>query len=134
MALLAVATSGRVGVDAEYINGDVEVEEMIRSFFAYAETKGILALPRDQRLGAFFATWTRKEAFVKAVGGGLSLPLRRFVVTVGPEEPARLISVDWDDPSRWSLVDLAEPNVASAVAVEGEQPLVRRLQFVPPIA
>jgi 4'-phosphopantetheinyl transferase len=131
LALLAVVNSGRVGVDAELINGDVEARDISRSFFACAEADAILALPRDRRLGAFFATWTRKEAFVKALGGGLSLPLSRFVVTVRPEEPARLISVDWDDPSRWSLIDLSEPNVAAAVAVEGEQPILRRMQFAP---
>ncbi len=134
LALLAVATSGRVGVDAEYINRDVEFGEMIRSFFAYAEADAIMALPRRQQLRAFFATWTRKEAFIKAVGGGLSMPLHRFVVTVDPGEPARLISVDWDNPGHWSLVDIAEPHIAAAVAVEDRDPIIRKIQFSPFIA
>jgi len=131
LALLAVCNSGCVGVDAEYIDDSVEVEEIIRSLFAHAETNAILALPRNQWRSAFFTTWTRKEAFIKALGAGLSLPLHQFVVTVDPEKPARLISTDRDDPSRWSLMDLTEPHVAAAVATEGELPIVRRLQFTP---
>jgi len=131
LALLAVSNAGRVGVDAENIRSDVEVEDIFQSFFARAEICAILGLPQDQRLGAFFNTWTRKEAFVKALGRGLSLPFDQFVVTVSPEEPARLISACWDDPGHWGLVDLAEPNMAAAVAVEDPHPIVRRLQFAP---
>lgn len=131
LALLAVVISVRVGVDAEHIDREVKAGDISRLFFASAETSAILALPRDQRLGAFFATWTRKEAFIKALGCGLSFPLSRFAVTVNPEEPARLISVDWDDPTRWSLIDLSESNVAAAVAVEVKQPILRRMQFAP---
>ena len=131
LALLAVAGSGRVGVDAEDVQDGLDVEEIIRSNFAAAERDEILALPPDQRIRAFFATWVRKEAFIKALGGGLSLPLNQFVVSVRPEEPGRLISSAWDDPGRWSLVDLAEPNVAAAAAVESIGPTVLRLQFDP---
>lgn len=133
LALLAVANSRRVGIDAEDVRSGIEVEEICRRFFAPAEADEILALSSETQLGAFFATWTRKEAFVKALGGGLSVPLDRFRVTVRPEAPAQLISVDWDEPAQWSLVDLSEPNMAATLAVEGIAPVVRRVDFTPPL-
>lgn len=133
LALLAVANGSRVGIDAEEVCSGIEVEQLCRRFFAPAEADEILALSSEAQLGAFFATWTRKEAFVKALGGGLSVPLDRFRVTVRPEEPAQLISVDWDEPAQWNLVDLSEPNIAAALAVEGISPVVRRVDFTPPL-
>ena len=124
LALLGIAESGRIGVDAESIRTGIEVEDLSRRFFAPAETEEILALAPDAQLAAFFTCWTRKEAFVKALGIGLSAPLDQFRVTVLADEPARLVSVAWDHPDRWSLVDLSEPNVAAALAVEGPPPLL----------
>lgn len=129
IALLAVAANGRIGVDAEIIRAGVEVADLSRRFFAPAEADEILALPSEEQLVAFFACWTRKEAFVKALGGGLSVPLNQFRVTVRPGETARLISVDWDEPGEWTLVDVGEPGMAAAFAVEGKAPVVRRFNF-----
>ena len=92
-----------------------------------------MALAPAARLAAFFACWTRKEAVVKAVGTGLSAPFDGFQVTVRPDETARLISADWDEPDRWSLVDLSEAGVAAALAVEGQAPVLRYFDFVPPL-
>ncbi len=118
LALLAVAGAGRVGIDAETVCPVIEVEDISRRFFAPAEADEILALAPEARRAAFFACWSRKEAFVKAVGTGLSVPFDGFRVTVRADQSARLISVDWDEPDRWSLVDLSEAGVAAAVAVE----------------
>jgi len=133
LALLAVAGTGRVGIDAETVRPVIEVEDMSRRFFAPAEADEILALAPAARLAAFFACWTRKEAFVKALGTGLSAPFDGFQVTVRPDETARLISVDWDAPDRWSLVDLSEAGVAAALAVERQAPVLRHFDFVPPL-
>ena len=108
LALLAIAGSGRVGSDAEVVRVGIEMEDMSRRFFAPTEADEILALAPEARLAAFFACWTRKEVFVKALGTGLSVPLDRFQVTVRADQPARLVSVAWDEPNRWSLVDLGE--------------------------
>lgn len=135
LALVAVTNTKRVGVDAEAISSGVNVEEMSRCFFAPAEADEILALPPEAQLPAFFATWTRKEAFVKALGGGLSIPLDQFRVSVRSEEPAMLISVGWDEPAQWSLVDLGQGQVAATAAVEGPTtPVVRRLDFIPALS
>jgi 4'-phosphopantetheinyl transferase len=131
-ALLAVADECRIGIDAETVHADIDIEGISRRFFACAEAAEILELAPTARLRAFFACWTRKEAFVKAIGGGLSVPLNSFQVTVRADQPARLISVDWYERERWSLVDLSQPGIAAAVAVEGQSAIVRRFEFCPP--
>jgi len=132
MALLAIAATCRIGIDAETVQVEIDVEGISRRFFTRDEAEEISSLAPEAQLAAFFACWTRKEAFVKAIGGGLSLPLNGFRVTVRPEQPARLIWVDWDEPEKWSLVDLAQPGVAAALAVEGPAPIVRRFNFCAP--
>jgi 4'-phosphopantetheinyl transferase len=132
LALVAIAGSGRVGIDAETVRSTIEVEDLSRRFFAPAEAAEILALSPDARLAAFFTCWTRKEAFVKALGGGLSVPLDRFRVSVRSDEPARVLWVDGKESDRWSLLDVGEPGVAAALVVEGPAPVLHRLNFVPP--
>lgn len=132
IVLLAVTKSSRVGVDAEEVCSGIEVEEISRRFFSPEEADEILTLSPEARLLAFFATWTRKEAFVKALGRGLSVPLNSFRVTVRSDDPAQLISVDWNEPSRWGLLDLGNPKMAAALAVEGTiAPVVRHFKFTP---
>jgi len=134
LALVAVAPDTRVGVDAEIINPDIEWEELANRFFTPAETKDIGVLPRSRRVDAFFACWTRKEAFVKALGTGLSIPLDRFGVTVRPDTPARLLWVqdDFDEPEYWHLENLNEPRIAATLAVRDPSATVRRFDFRPP--
>lgn len=132
LALVAIAGSGRVGIDAETVRSEIEVEDLSRRFFAPVECAEILALPPDARLAAFFTCWTRKEAFVKALGGGLSVPLNRFQVSIRSDQPARLLWVEGEASDRWSLLDLSEPGVAAALVVEGPTPVLQRVNFVPP--
>lgn len=132
LALVAVAGIGRVGIDAETVRPEIEVEDLSHRFFAPAEAAGILALPPDARLAAFFNCWTRKEAFAKALGGGLSVPLKSFQVSVRSDEPARLLWVDGEEADQWSVLDISEPGVAAALVVEGHAPTLERVNFVPP--
>lgn len=132
LALVAIAGIGRVGVDAEAVRSEIEVEDLSRRFFAPAEAAEILALSPDARLAAFFNCWTRKEAFVKALGDGLSVPLDRFQVSVRRDQPARLLWVDGEESDHWSLLDVSEPGVAAALVVEGPAPVLQRVNFVPP--
>ena len=134
LALVAIAGIGRVGIDAETVRSEIEVEELSRRFFAPAEAAEILALSPDARLAAFFNCWARKEAFVKALGGGLSVPLDRFQVSVRSDQPARLLWVDGvESDHQWSFLDLSEPGVAAALVVEGPAPVLQRLNFVAPL-
>jgi 4'-phosphopantetheinyl transferase len=132
LALVAITGSGRVGIDVEAVRSEIEIEDLSRRFFVPAEAAEILALSPDARLAAFFACWTRKEAFVKALGGGLSVPLDRFQVSVRRDQPARLLWADGEESDRWTLVDVSEPGVAAALVVEGPTPMLRRVNFVPP--
>jgi 4'-phosphopantetheinyl transferase len=132
LALVAITGNGRVGIDAETVRSEIDVEDLSRRFFAPAEAAEILALSPDARRAAFFTCWTRKEAFVKALGGGLSVPLDRFQVSVRSDRPARLLWIDGEESDRWSLLDVSEPGVAGALVVEGPAPALQRVKFVPP--
>jgi 4'-phosphopantetheinyl transferase len=84
LALYAVAKDREVGVDLERIRRDFPCEEMADRFFSKRERDMLRTLPKPARTEAFFNYWTRKEAYVKARGGGLSLPLDDFSVSAAP--------------------------------------------------
>jgi 4'-phosphopantetheinyl transferase len=134
LAFVAVACGEQIGIDAEIVRSGIDVENLSRRFFCSAEADEILALPHGSRFAAFFTCWTRKEAILKALGSGLSAPLDRFRVTVGTDEPARLVSTDGNSCDRWTLVDIGEQGVAGAIAIEGCAPMLRRFKFEPPSA
>ncbi len=122
LALCAVACGYEVGVDVEWIRDDFAGEETIARYFSKQEAETIRALPPELRTQAFFDCWTRKEAFIKAVGEGLSYPLDQFSVTVIPGRPARLLSARGgaQEVGRWSLAPLnCGAGYAAALAVEG---------------
>lgn len=116
-------TQGRaIGVDLEIIRPIPDAEEIAKHFFSRREVLSLLALPESQRLEAFLNCWTRKEAYLKALGDGLTRPLDRFDVSVVPGEPAELVRVEWDplERERWSLHALRLPwNAVAALAAEG---------------
>lgn len=93
-ALLGLSHGRSVGVDLEFVRDTPDLLDIARRNFATAEVEALLGFPPALRLPAFFACWTRKEAYVKAVGDGLSAPLDRFEVSLDPALPARLVSVD----------------------------------------
>jgi 4'-phosphopantetheinyl transferase len=130
LALVAIAVNRRVGIDAERIRPGIDVLRLSRCFFSACEADEVSRAPSGgSQLAAFFSCWTRKESFLKALGIGLSVPLNRFQVTIGAHEPARLVSVDWEEATQWTLIDLNETGVAAALTVEGSRPLVQRFQF-----
>ena len=81
VALFAFAVDGPLGVDVECIR-PVEHEALAERFFSQAECAALEHVPADHRHEAFFTVWTRKEAYIKALGGGLSVPLDQFDVSV----------------------------------------------------
>jgi 4'-phosphopantetheinyl transferase len=122
LAVVAVARGREVGVDLEQVRELDDLEGLAEDCFAPPELSAWRALPRDHRPAAFFATWTRKEAYLKAGGVGLSRSLQSFEVSVLPGERPRLLRVldDPGEPARWTLKTLTfEPGFAATVAIEG---------------
>lgn len=125
---VAVARSRAVGIDVERIRRDLPYRQMAARFFAPDEIAMLQRLPADVQIAAFFACWTRKEAYVKATGEGMARPLSRFSVSLAPDAPAALLA-DHDRPGaaeRWTLCAL-DPGAgyAGALAVEGSGPTLR---------
>jgi 4'-phosphopantetheinyl transferase len=131
VALFAVTRGQEVGIDIEFIDDRLAVLEAAKGFFSSAEISNLQALPSNLQTPAFFRGWTRKEAFVKALGCGVSYPLKELTVPIMPGEPETLsITDDFHKGRQWSLVNLpAEPHYIAALAVEGSVRTVRCWQW-----
>ena len=109
LAIYAVTRGLQVGIDIEKLRSVPYWTSVARHFFSSRELETLESLPENEQDRAFFACWTRKEAFLKAVGTGLgSYPLDSFDVSLRPGEPARLLDTrsNPEDVQRWSLVDV----------------------------
>lgn len=119
-------TRGRdIGVDVEAWRGMRDEAALVRRYFSPVEIAAYEASPADARTEVFFNLWTRKEAYVKAVGRGLGLPLDSFDVSPGKGQEARLLrpSSAIEDPRHWSLAAPAGPPRASLAIVTGTEEL-----------
>lgn len=120
--LYAFKLRGEVGVDIEELRDDFASLDVAERFFSKSEVRVLGSLPAHIRTQGFFNCWTRKEAYIKALGEGLSHPLDRFTVSLTPGESARLISTDTDasEASEWTIIDLKPfRGFAAALAVKG---------------
>lgn len=126
LALIAVTAEHDIGVDIEQIRTEISYEQIARQFFSPQEVIALRSLPNEVRPQGFFNCWTRKEAYIKAQGVGLSLPMHSFDVSLAPGQAAALLHT-CDDPAeaaRWTLTAL-DPGAgyvgAVAVAAHGWQ-------------
>lgn len=129
LALYAFTRERPVGVDVEQVRPEVATLDLARTCFSPAEVTRWQTLPPAHQPNAFFQCWSRKEAYIKVRGMGLSMPLDSFDVALAPDEPCRLLRVagEPDAEQRWSLYPLFPgPGYAGALAVEGS-PLAIRL-------
>ena len=123
LALYAFTRDREIGVDIEQIREIPEMDQIAERFFSVRETVLLRRVAESKKKEAFFNCWTRKEAFVKAIGEGLSCPLDKFDVALAPGEPARLLRREGDPkaPFRWAIQDLKPVSgFAAAFAVEGQ--------------
>ncbi len=123
-ALFAFTRRMEIGVDIEEIRMDFASDEIARQFFSPKEVRALATVPDPLRVEAFFNCWTRKEAYIKARGLGLSLPLDGFEVSLLPGQKATLLSTrpNPDEALRWSMCELRPGRgFAAAVAVEGHE-------------
>jgi 4'-phosphopantetheinyl transferase len=122
LALCAVTAGRRIGVDVEVVKVVTDLERIAALFFSRAEREALSTIPAGERPLAFLRCWTRKEAFLKARGDGLSYPLQGFDVSLRPGEPAALLRLGRDRAARrrWSMTsfDPCDGYVA-ALAVGG---------------
>ena len=131
LALVAVARARAVGVDLERWS-EVEHLELAERFFSPGERDALRALAHAPHLveAGFFAAWTRKEAYLKATGQGITRGLHHFDVALTPGEPARLLADRLDDAAtaRWSMIAL-EPAPGYSAALVVASPIGDVLQF-----
>ena len=118
--LVGVTRGAAIGVDVERVRATDDMPHLVRQCFSAAEQREFDSLPDADRCRAFFKGWTRKEAFIKAIGDGLSYPLERFDVSLAPNAPARLLAIGGSAAAAtdWTLDALEPaPDVQAAVAV-----------------
>jgi len=122
LAVIGVSLRRNIGVDVEQVRSNVDQEGIAQRFFAPAEIREYLGLPAHQRTQAFFRCWTRKEAYIKATGDGLTFPLDRFVVSLAMGGRTQLVyHVDRAEVLRWTVCDLdLGSQFSAAMVVEGQ--------------
>jgi 4'-phosphopantetheinyl transferase len=129
LAVYAFSFGREVGIDVELIRPELAVDEIADRYFSTREIAALRALPQDLRARGFFNCWTRKEAYVKARGEGLQIPLESFDVSLTPGEPPKLESAD---SSRWSLLGLEPtPRYVAALVAEANDWQLRQWNWTP---
>lgn len=122
VALIALTRDQPLGVDIEAVRPFADLRDVAARFFTRAENEAITTVPAADRELAFFLCWTRKEAFSKALGDGLTLALDRYRVSCRPGEPARILEIDGSPTAgaAWSVHDLRPaPGFVGAAVIRG---------------
>ncbi len=122
LALYILTWDRRIGIDIEYMGALADMDNFAEQFFTPRETALINSLSGNQKADAFFKTWTSKEAFLKANGCGLTVPINQVEISLEADETVRLRSIDGDKESaaRWHLEILNHfPGYYATLAVEG---------------
>jgi 4'-phosphopantetheinyl transferase len=120
VALLAFSLGREIGVDIEYIDDRIDILDLSRSCFSDEEQQSLQASAADRHLEMFFRYWTSKEAYIKALGDGLSMPLQDFTIDVRPNSSVWPIKVLEGQAKTYTVQPLsAPPGYLSAVASEG---------------
>jgi 4'-phosphopantetheinyl transferase len=126
--LAAVAVGpNELGVDLEFIRPLEDFENVATSFFSVREIDELQRYPAAERLRAFYRCWTRKEAFVKAIGEGLSIPLSSFVMSLTEKEAALLETSPPERATDWTVIALDPGSeYVGAVAVRNKSSVESR--------
>ncbi|HEX2328187.1 MAG TPA: 4'-phosphopantetheinyl transferase superfamily protein [Candidatus Angelobacter sp.] len=136
LGLLAVTKCLNVGIDVEWIDDKFPTQEIAQQFYSAAEIRRFQELDSLSRVAGFYECWTRKEAYIKALGGGLAVPLDSFEVAFGKGAAAALLQVRSDprELMRWSMYGLnVEFGYKAALVVEGRGHRLRRLSWTPDV-
>jgi len=105
LALIGFVYNHTIGIDIEKIKNDFDTFEIASNLFSKQEIDALRKIPEEEQYRAFYRCWTRKEAFIKAKGSGLSFPLDEFAVTLDNDLDADLIWTKWDinEKRQWQL-------------------------------
>ena len=119
LALLAVCLDADLGIDVEAVRTISDLELIAQSHFSPREVAALNAVGHAGKQRAFFRCWTRKEAFLKAHGRGLSIPLDSFAVSLEEEEWPALLECPWDpeEVGGWSLFSFELKDFIGALAI-----------------
>jgi 4'-phosphopantetheinyl transferase len=129
LAVCAVTTDGRIGVDVERVRPVADADSIVKRYFANGEAREYASLSPANRTAAFFSTWTRKEAFVKAIGDGLLCPLDCFEVDIAPTAAEPRIAIN-ADRGEWHLRSFEPaPGYVGAVACDRPIGAFQRFDF-----
>ena len=134
LVLIAVTPNGIVGVDVEQIRSLPDFQELVARFFSPHESSRFRSLPPEQKAAAFFNLWTRKEAWLKATGEGITDLLNQVEVSFLPSEPAGLVQLPqaYRNTMPWSLYELApKPGFTGALAIAGDASAIRCWRCLP---
>ena len=134
LALAAFVMGREIGVDLEFLRSMPDCEQISERFFSASEREVLRGIPGPRKEETFFNCWTRKEAYLKAVGEGLAAPLDSFDVTLAPDDPPRMLTLEGDAEraARWFFHHLLPADqYVGAVAIEGGTWEVRTWEFVP---
>ena len=121
IALYAFTRNYEIGIDVEHIRDIADAHQIVNHNFSLREQTDYHSVPRNKKKEAFFNCWTRKEAFIKAIGEGLSHPLESFDVSLTPGKPAQILSIagDSEKASQWFIQSLTPaPEYVAAFAVK----------------
>jgi 4'-phosphopantetheinyl transferase len=134
LALMAFSLDRRVGIDVEQIRVVADAETIAKRYFSPGEHASLLALDAGKRQRCFLNCWTRKEAFIKAIGEGLTFPLDSFQVSLDDQKPAQLLWLKGvPDPAQQWLLHAFEPEegYVAALACEGTPKGIDGYRFQP---
>jgi 4'-phosphopantetheinyl transferase len=121
VAVYAFVSGREIGIDVEAVRVIRDADDLAARFFSRRENEAYRALDRGDKPLGFFNCWTRKEAFVKALGNGLSYPLDSFDVSLAPGEPATILRVENipGDECGWNLSSFSPgPGFVAAVVTK----------------
>ena len=124
LALFAVTRDVEIGIDLEMIKPLSDLEGIVTNFFSPSEIAEFYNVAEKERLFAFYNCWTRKEAFIKAIGKGLTYDLSEFDVSLAPDKPARILSIsgNTEQAACWSLAELnPASDFVAAIAYKGQE-------------
>jgi 4'-phosphopantetheinyl transferase len=134
MALVGFVRGPEIGMDIEFLRSMPDCEQISERFFSESERQVLRGIPGRAKEEAFFNCWTRKEAYLKAVGEGLAAPLDSFDVTLAPGDPPRMLTLEGDPEraARWFFHHLVPAeNYVGALAIEGGTWQVKGWSFDP---